>query len=294
MNESAAATKRTSSSAARRRLRTRRRERDVPFSLRTRKGVDSSSGRSNRPQRDGSEAQTGSEATRGGMVGVSAPPAFSTVTATTSPSATSPSTRTTSKPSLAREDPGRDRVVVLDDPGLIRLARRRRAEVREDERGAAVRRRRRGGRCRSASATVRAPGSATMADAARSRASAARVSSRSPERLDPQRPSASATTAATAATAPRTGTVRRLRDSNGTTFCGGSARTSARIRSRSAALGAGPGRRDRERLGRLPERRELLLAVLAARQVRLVGAALLGDRARRARSPRSAREFRLP
>ena len=47
VKEMPAATKRTASSAARRRLRTRRRGRGVPFSLRTRKRADSSSGGAN-------------------------------------------------------------------------------------------------------------------------------------------------------------------------------------------------------------------------------------------------------
>ncbi len=95
------------------------------------------------------------------------------------------------------------------------------------------------------------------------------------ETFAPQSPIASATTAATAATAPSTGrepapsrlerddVLRRLRahvreDSL--------AQRGARRRARS---------RDGQRLGRLPERSELLLAGLAAREVRLVGGALV-------------------
>ena len=139
-------------------------------------------------------------------VGAEAPPSSSTVTATTEPSRTLPSTGIATVPPGRREEPAGDRITAVDHPDLVRLARRRLWDVRDDEHGVAVRaddepsgragQRGLGGRVREHRAAVR------------SRASAERASSSSEETDAPQMPRASAAQAATAAAAPSTGVSR--------------------------------------------------------------------------------------
>ena len=195
------------------------------------------------------------EAATSGSVGALAPPAFSTVTATTAPvrHRLAGSARSPACPSCRTFRPETG-VLPVDDPGLVGLAGRCGGEVVDDEHGRAVRGDDEPAGAATPSATRRRVGSASTAAALSCAVSADLRVVEVPVEGDRVDAEADRDGRGDRRDGREHGREPRRRDSSGTTFCF-SARASSRIRSRSAGARGRAVGGDRERARDLPERR---------------------------------------